>query len=84
MEERKIELKKISQRTFEQFFELLNERGVSAQEMTMARYAGEVCRCAADAGWIEMAVDEADPREVIRMHRAIQKRVGEILAPDPN
>jgi len=75
---------KITQAQFERFLALLEEHGVENAKMNIAQYAGWVVRCAVEAGWLEMNVDESDPAEVMRIHRAIQKRVEEILAPDPN
>lgn len=78
------EFKRLTQKMYEAFFALLDERGVIADRMTRAQYAGDVVRCAVDVGWVEMNVDEADPREVLLTHRAISRKIEEILAPSPN
>ncbi len=78
------ELPKITQAQFERFLGLLEERGIEPGKMNVASYAGGVVRCAVEAGWFDLEVDQADPRDVILTSRAIQKRVQEILAPDPN
>lgn len=78
------ELPKINQAQFERFMDLLEERGVDPAKMSIATYAGSVVRCAVETGWFDLEVDQADPRDVILAHRAIQIRVQEILAPDPN
>lgn len=71
---------KITQRQFEQFFDVLEERKADATTMSQARYNGELCRAAAEAGWMEMAdVDGADPHLVSERARDIRVFVAETL-----
>lgn len=70
---------KITQRQFEQFFDVLEERKADAATMSQAKYNGELCRAADAAGWMEMAVDEADPHLVSARAREIRVFVAETL-----
>ena len=70
---------KITQKQFEQFFDVLEERKADAAAMSQAKYNGELCRAADAAGWMEMSVDEADPHLVSERAREIRAFVAEAL-----
>lgn len=69
----------VTQKQFERFFEVLEERGAKAEEMSTARYNGELCRAAVEAGWMPMNVDDADPRCVTEMAQEIRQYVSGVL-----
>ena len=71
---------KITQKQFETFFDVLEERKADAEMMSQAKYNGELCRAADAAGWMEMAdVDGADPHLVSERAREIRAFVAEAL-----
>jgi hypothetical protein len=69
----------VTQKQFERFFEVLEERQVDAEKMSQARYNGELCRAAVEAGWMQLDVDEAGPRLVSERAREIRQFVQETL-----
>lgn len=69
----------VTQKQFERFFEVLEERKVDASAMSQARYNGELCRAAVEAGWMQLSVDEAEPRLVSERAREIRQFVKETL-----
>jgi len=69
----------VTQRQFERFFEVLEEREVKAEKMSTAKYNGELCRAAVEAGWLSADVDGADPEWVTAMAHAIRQYVGGVL-----
>ncbi len=69
----------ITQRKFEQFFNVLEERKADAATMSQAKYNGELCRAAVEAEWMEMDVDAADPHLVSERAREIRVFVAETL-----
>lgn len=73
---------KNTQRQFEQFFELLRERNVEADQMSAPKYAGELVQAAIDAEWmpeLQTAVGLSDPREIWLIHLEIKAYVNEIF-----
>lgn len=74
-----------TQAQFEKLMHNLHEQGINTENIpTQAEYDGALVRQAVAAGWIELDVDNAKPKEVAQLARQIRTYINEVYIVDPN
>lgn len=73
----------ITQGNLEAYFRYFRELGGKDEGIGLVEWAGAMVRAAVKAGWLEVNVDEANPRDIQVIQRSIQDYIESVLKYDP-
>lgn len=77
-----IDFDNVTQRQLEDYFKAYRELGGKEEGIGIVEYAGAMARAAVKVGWLQMDVDNAKPRDVLTVQKAIQDYVKSVMEPD--
>lgn len=77
-----IDFERITQGQLETYFRHFRELGGKDESIGLVEWAGAMVRAAVKSGWLELDVDNANPRDIQAIQVEIQAYVKSVLEPD--
>ena len=74
-----IDFDSITQAVLEKYLKTFREINGDDSKIGAIEYDGDICRAAVKVGWVELDVDNADPRVVRGLAKSIQAYISGIL-----
>lgn len=78
-----IDFERITQGQLETYFRHFRELGGKDEGIGLVEWAGAMVRAAVKSGWLELDVDNTNPKDIQAIQREIQKYVASVLEFDP-
>jgi len=78
-----IDFDSITQGQLEIYFRHFRELGGKDEGIGLVEWAGAMVRAAVKSGWLELDVDNTNPKDIQAIQREIQKYVASVLEFDP-
>ena len=78
-----IDFESITQGQLEIYFRFFRELGGKDEGIGLVEWAGAMVRAAVKSGWLELDVDNTNPKDIQAIQREIQKYVASVLEFDP-
>lgn len=78
-----IDFESITQAQLETYFRHFRELGGKDEGIGLVEWAGAMVRAAVKSGWLELDVDNTNPKDIQAIQREIQKYVASVLEFDP-